>query len=221
MRFPDSDFPHTSSLPAAALPQLRRDLRRQRRQLDARTRLQAGHAIARRLCRHPLWRGQIHVGLYLPAFGEVPILPLARQLCRQHCRLYLPVVRRLDQRLVFVPTSIQQLAQRQRLIRHPLGMLQPASGRGRPVQQLDVLILPLLAADHRGARLGMGGGYYDRTLGQPARRCRTRPLRIGVGYGFQLLPCPLPTAPWDQPLHHLVTPTRHLIFAATGGTVTN
>ncbi len=197
--------------PPVDLPRLRRHLRQQRRALSVPQQRQAARAVARRLVRHPLWQGCQHIGLYLSAFGEVSLLPLARQLQRRGKRLYLPVVRRWDQRLRFVRTSARQLGTRQRLRRHPLGMQQPALHGSRSVHQLDVLVMPLLGFDAHGHRLGMGGGYYDRTLGQPGRGQCVRPLRLGVAHGFQQVAA-LPVQPWDQPLHQLVSPQRHWFF---------
>ncbi len=192
---------------AALAPQaLRRRLRAQRRALSSPQLRHAGLQVARRLGRAPFWRGVRHVGLYRPAFGEVPVLPLAHVLLRRGLRLYLPHVRALDRRLVFVPVSRGQLQQPQRLMRHPLGMRQPACARGRSVHRLDVLVMPLVAADRMGHRLGMGGGYYDRTLGQPAFGRRCRPLRLGLAHDFQQVQT-LWVQPWDQALHALALPS--------------
>ncbi|RMH46197.1 MAG: 5-formyltetrahydrofolate cyclo-ligase [Alphaproteobacteria bacterium] len=65
-----------------------------------------------------------------------------------------------------------------------------------------VVIVPLLAFDPRGFRLGYGGGFYDRTL--EALRRRGRVLAVGVAYEAQLLP-EIPLEPTDQPLDAVVT----------------
>jgi 5-formyltetrahydrofolate cyclo-ligase len=113
----------------------------------------------------------------------------------------LPVVRPLDQRLIFVPIERWHW-QRSRLARHRLGMLEPKHQRGYAVTQLDLLILPLVAVDARGLRLGMGGGFYDRTLAHAPHR----PNRMGLAYDFQCVPH-LHTHAWDQALDCVLTPS--------------
>lgn len=189
-----------ASMQRMTLADLRRYLRHTRRQLSAASRRQAGRQVADQLRRHPNIQAAQHIGIYLDDFGEVPTSALILQLLAQGKTVYLPVIRPFDQRLVFVPICMQQYQQR-RFYRHRLGMLEPRGQRGRLVAQLDVLIMPLVAVDQRGIRLGMGGGFYDRTLAHaPAR-----PYRIGLAYPFQQLAL-LPARPWDQALDAVVTP---------------
>ncbi|MET1025820.1 MAG: 5-formyltetrahydrofolate cyclo-ligase, partial [Dongiaceae bacterium] len=72
----------------------------------------------------------------------------------------------------------------------------------------DVLLVPLLAFDAYGYRLGYGGGFYDRTLDQLRRRAVTighhAPLAVGIGYAAQEVP-DVPRGPYDQPLDWIVT----------------
>ncbi|MCG2842412.1 5-formyltetrahydrofolate cyclo-ligase [Sandaracinobacter sp. RS1-74] len=73
-----------------------------------------------------------------------------------------------------------------------------------PLARPDVLLVPLLAADLRGNRLGQGGGHYDRTLA--ALRASGPVLAIGIAFDLQL-EAGIPAAPWDQPLDAIATPT--------------
>ena len=66
-------------------------------------------------------------------------------------------------------------------------------------EQLDLLIIPALAFDSEGYRLGRGKGYYDRYLAQ------TKARRIGVSFGL-LRPRHLPTEPWDLPMDRVYYP---------------
>lgn len=67
-----------------------------------------------------------------------------------------------------------------------------------------VFLVPGLAFDPRGVRLGRGRGWYDRLLAQ-----HPRGIRIGLAYEFQVVPC-LPEAPWDVRMHAVVTEARLL-----------
>jgi 5-formyltetrahydrofolate cyclo-ligase len=70
-----------------------------------------------------------------------------------------------------------------------------------PPSAVDLILVPAVACDRRGYRLGYGGGYYDRLLSSP--EWRSKPT-IGIVFEFAYLP-QLPTDPWDIPLHGVCT----------------
>ena len=74
--------------------------------------------------------------------------------------------------------------------------------------ELDLVLLPLLAVDKTGVRLGQGGGYYDATLAN----CHKRPLLCGVGYSWQLIDN-LPHESWDIKLDYFVSETGLIKFS--------
>jgi len=78
----------------------------------------------------------------------------------------------------------------------------------------QVLIVPLLAFDRRGYRLGYGGGFYDRTLAQ--LRARGEVLAIGLAYGAQAQPA-VPIEPTDEPLDLIATEAGLLHVQGRGG----
>lgn len=82
------------------------------------------------------------------------------------------------------------------------GIAQPVGGPR--VRRVDAVLIPLLAFDKSGQRLGQGGGHYDRALA--SKRAYRRPLRIGYGYSMQELPH-VPTDAHDVSLHAIVTET--------------
>ena len=79
-----------------------------------------------------------------------------------------------------------------------------------PLQNIDILFTPMVAFDIKGNRLGMGGGYYDRTL-QEYHHKQTGPYPIGLALDIQEVDT-LPTEIWDVPLPEIITPTRDIIF---------
>ncbi|MFK0190316.1 5-formyltetrahydrofolate cyclo-ligase [Kitasatospora sp. NPDC090308] len=86
------------------------------------------------------------------------------------------------------------------------GLLEPTAPRLGPdaVLGADVVLLPGLAVDPRGTRLGRGGGSYDRVLAR-LTRAGARPLLATLLYPGELLPA-LPAEPHDLPVHAVVTP---------------
>ena len=86
------------------------------------------------------------------------------------------------------------------------GILEPPPGA--PTTDPDLLLVPLVACDPYGTRLGQGGGHYDRTLA--ALRARKAVRAVGLAWECQVADA-LPRAPWDQPLDAIATPHRWII----------
>jgi 5-formyltetrahydrofolate cyclo-ligase len=82
------------------------------------------------------------------------------------------------------------------------GIAKPASGAAIRWTDLDLIVVPLLAFDAHGRRLGSGAGYYDRLLGRP--RPFRRPLVVGYAYALQQQ-AELPEDPWDRKLDAVAT----------------
>jgi 5-formyltetrahydrofolate cyclo-ligase len=87
------------------------------------------------------------------------------------------------------------------LLAGPFGILQPR--RSAPPVEPDVILVPLIAVDRRGTRLGRGKGHYDRVLA-PLRRKGAR--LIGIGWPIQRLDQDIPRDPWDVPLDAFASP---------------
>ena len=110
-----------------------------------------------------------------------------------------------DKRLRFVPIYQSKLLNIPTRI-HSLGMKQNHHRRLLWARELDVIICPLVAVDLNGNRMGMGGGFYDTTLGKSYRSGAKKPLKIGWCYDFQVVE-QLERQPWDVPLDGLITPS--------------
>jgi len=188
------------------LTQLRRRLKIQRNMLSAGQQRQAGWRFARRAQYYPPLRRAQRLAIYLAVRGELTLSPFIKLAWQRGQKLYLPVLHRRLPTLRFVAYSPQQVMRYNRF-----GIAEPAICRPQIMRnRLQAIIMPLLAFDAQGVRLGMGGGYYDRTLSN--FRHRSQPRRIGVGYAFQALPH-LPARAWDVPLHAALTDKRHYRFA--------
>ncbi len=139
---------------------------------------------------------------FWPIKDEIDIRPLMIELFNQGCQLALPVVQGKGQPLLF-----RAWRPGDPLEAGVFGTLQPSAKR--ETLEPDALIVPLLACDEEGWRLGYGGGFYDRTLtGLRARRAVTA---VGVGFDAQLVP-EVPHGPSDQRLDWLLTDRRACAF---------
>lgn len=89
----------------------------------------------------------------------------------------------------------------------PYGIEQPLTGDRVLPQQIDIVLVPLLAFDQKGYRIGYGKGFYDRYLA----RCRPDVLKIGLSF-FEALPIIEDTDQYDIPLSYCVTPQQLYVF---------
>ncbi len=139
---------------------------------------------------------------FWPIKDEIDIKPLMTELHSDGCTIALPVVQGRAQRLLFRvwrPGDVLEAG--------VFGTLQPSAQC--EVVEPDALLVPLLACDRDGWRLGYGGGFYDRTIEELRQK---RPVTaIGVGFDGQLVP-EVPHGPDDQRLDWLLTDRRASAF---------
>ena len=139
---------------------------------------------------------------FWPIKDEIDIRPLMTHLHGEGCRLALPVVHGRGQRL-----SFRTWRPGDPLEAGVFGTLQPQASC--ETLEPDALLVPLLACDAEGWRLGYGGGFYDRTLED--LRKRRKVTAIGVGFDQQLVP-DVPHGAEDQRLDWLLTDRRACAF---------
>jgi 5-formyltetrahydrofolate cyclo-ligase len=178
----------------------RKRLRACRRAVPAQLAWLAARAAARRALALPAVARARRVGVYFASDGELDPAPLVRALWRAGRAVYLPVGTGRHRALVF-----RRYRPDAGLVPDMHGIPAPADGEERPARALDVIVLPVVAFDARGHRLGRGGGHYDRTLAAGAHAAR--PLRVGYAYDAQRVP-QLTPARWDVPLDAVITPRR-------------
>ncbi|KIH80967.1 5-formyltetrahydrofolate cyclo-ligase [Pseudomonas batumici] len=196
--------PDTMTEPAPpSRPQLRRLLRKARRALSASEQRQAARGLYRQLAQHPLFRRARHISLYLPTDGEIDPRLLLREAQRRGKHTYLPVLSAWPRtRMVF-----QRIRPGEKLQPNRFRILEPRVNLAaqRKVWALDLVLLPLVGFDTEGGRLGMGGGFYDRSLAYLARRQSWRkPTLLGLAHECQKVG-KLNQASWDVPLQGTVT----------------
>ncbi len=194
-------------------PQLRRMLRNARRALTPSEQRKAAQGVYRQLAQHPLFRRAKHISLYLPTDGEIDPRLLLRAAQRRGKATYLPVLSAWPRtKMVF-----QRVRPGETLLPNRFRILEPRVNvrRQRKVWGLDLVLLPLVGFDDAGGRLGMGGGFYDRSLAYLARRQHWRkPTLLGLAHECQKVER-LVQASWDVPLAGTVTDKQWYIAQAS------
>lgn len=163
-------------------------------------------ALARLLGRQAIFLRARRVGLYRSTHGEIDPLPLMRLPQARRKLRFLPALRPYPRgRLWFLSHRPGDP-----LIDNRFGIPEPRlrNRRVRLPWALDLLLIPLVGFDARCNRLGMGGGYYDRTLAYLRRRRRWhRPRLVGIAHECQRVAALTPN-PWDIPLDLVATETQ-------------
>jgi 5-formyltetrahydrofolate cyclo-ligase len=178
---------------------LRIALRRQRQNLPPELVQEDSARIRDRLLSLDRFREAKSVMLYLPARGEVDTWPLLDHFWARDGEILLP---RCCENAAGIMEAYA-VTSRDDLGPGCFGLVEPQAKRARkvPIPEPEVILVPALAFDRRGYRLGFGGGYYDRFL--PTLSCS--PLLIGPAYAFQILKS-IPVEPWDRPVEMIATP---------------
>lgn len=187
---------------------LRSALRRKRENLPAdAVREDSARIVARLLDMERVFMARSAM-LYLPAKGEVDTWPLLEHFWARGGEVLLPRCRRGQ------PGVMDAIAVASRADLEPgrFGLTEPRADlpRRTPAPAPEIVLVPALAFDRDGNRLGFGGGYYDRFLPTLAGG----PWLVGLAYAFQLLDS-VPVEPWDCPVHAVVTP-EEIIHVNTG-----
>jgi 5-formyltetrahydrofolate cyclo-ligase len=184
------------------IPQLRQHFRRLRRELGHDEQQAHARLVSAQVERYLGFRSGLKISAYIAFQGEISLAPWIEGNRHRHCihlpRLYEPI----EPRLRFAP-----LKDDTRWMRNRFGIPEPEAHWGKTIaaQHLDIMLVPLVAFDRQGHRLGMGGGYYDRSMGFRGQRKHWRkPLLVGVAHSQQEHSA-LPQQPWDAALDVIIT----------------
>ena len=180
---------------------LRTETRRRRDALTSQERTRLSQRIVDAAAHWMQREGFDAVMLYLSMRSEVETTGLLEGLLHSGKQVCAPVVD--TEHLELVPRQIQNL--KTELVRHPYGMLEPNQTCPIfPTQHLQLIIVPGIAFDRKGYRLGYGKGFYDRFL----RKC-PHAGAMGLAYEIQLVEDTFPQA-WDVPVQHIFTETGRI-----------
>jgi len=183
--------------------QIRHQMRQQRNAYALPQRAEAAHHVARTISRSRFYRNSQRIACYIANDGELSLELLIERIWLEGKGCYLPVLDPIHHnRLWFAPYRPEDGMRLNRF-----GIPEPSCKKNERVraQSLDLILMPLVAFDKAGNRLGMGGGFYDRSLAFMLRRRYWRKPRLcGVAYDFQQVDH-LPSQPWDVPLEIIAT----------------
>ncbi len=192
-------------------PDLRQRLRKRRSELPESIVAENSRLIGRQLM--PSLQGARRIAGYLAFGNEVNVEDVLAQCRTAHCETFVPLIQ-ADHTLLFCP-----LDENTAIVQNRYGIREPAHDPHDCVAPtaLDAVLVPLLGFDTHCHRMGMGGGYYDRSFthrrhaeagpGSPSTPA-TSPLLIGVAHQLQCVERLTPQW-WDVPLDMVVT-ERHI-----------
>lgn len=189
--------------PSSDRSRLRAELRARRRAVPLHERASASRQFARILQRSQQLRPGRRIAVYVAHDCEADPSAIVRLARRNRCELYLPAIadyrrRRMEFRRYSIGTRL-------RPNRYGIGEPERGASPRIALRSLDLVLVPLVAVDPRGTRLGTGAGFYDRCLQHlRAGRSWRRPKLIGLGYEFQRVAA-LAARTWDVPLDALLT----------------
>ena len=192
------------SLQANKKSQLRNTMRRLRHQLPDQVQTDRANQLSDKLTHWPAFQSAKRLAMYLAQDGELSLEPLIKHCWHLQKQTFLPVLRPLPpNRLWFAPyhrdTDLQPN-------RYNIPEPNNAPQLNCRASQLNLVLFPLVAFDNKGGRLGMGGGFYDRTF-EHLNPLDKRPLFVGVAHREQQV-TELPIEQWDIPLDAVATPEK-------------
>ena len=156
----------------------------------------------------------LNIALFLSQDGELKTQLAIEYLwyCSEH-RVFLPVLEtKPDLHMAFVEFQETTL-----MINNQFGIPEPQAPLDKHLtgQQMDIVLMPLVGFDLQGNRMGMGGGYYDRSFAFKllSQYSENSPLLIGWAHSCQQV-SQLPNEPWDVPLDGIITEQGFKSFSA-------
>ena len=186
--------------------QLRKAIRQRRNALSVIQQRNAAIALATSLSSHSKIQAANRIAVYLTNDGELGTSIFIDWCWQQQKEVYLPVVHPFSSgNLLFL-----RYQQDSKLVSNAFGILEPKLDVTKvcPLTELDIICTPLVAFDETGARLGMGGGFYDRSL---AHWQQSKLYPLGLAHDCQLVEN-IPVESWDIPLPEIITPSKNYCF---------
>ncbi|NQZ87029.1 MAG: 5-formyltetrahydrofolate cyclo-ligase [Colwellia sp.] len=192
---------------------IRQEIRNKRGQLTADKQQEQADLLCQKLITQIEFKHVKRVAIYLANDGELNTQPFINWCWENEISVYLPVIHPFSNgNLLFLKHTKNST-----LIKNKYGILEPQLDVRNiiTVDNIEIIFTPLVAFDKRGNRLGMGGGFYDRTLAtwyiQYQQNKQTKLLPIGLAHDCQKVE-KIPAESWDIPLPIIITPTSRYNF---------
>jgi 5-formyltetrahydrofolate cyclo-ligase len=187
--------------PHSARTALRIDARAARARLNVDDRARASEKIADTIVRSSWFRRSKFIACYLPMQEEVDTWPLIDRAWRMKKRIFAPIVEKN------FTMHFCEVTAKSKLVLNRYGLSEPEDGEIIAPRALDVVITPVVAFDDDGNRLGMGGGYFDRTFSfLKHRKFLFHPKLIGLAFSCQRVD-KIAANPWDIRLFCVIDET--------------
>ena len=190
---------------------IRKKNRAERQNLSVFDQQSAGLATLVQLKTFHRYQSAKRIAIYLANDGELPLSSVASDIWKRKQNCFLPVIFGYQNRKMHFASYEKKSYFRDNLYGIPEPDI-PIQKQINPMD-LDLVLMPLVAFDLSGNRIGMGGGFYDRSFEfLKRRRSWKKPCLIGVAYDFQE-EVSLQKDDWDMPLDGVVTPSRLIKFS--------
>ncbi len=176
---------------------LRLSFNKKRKNLSKEQVIKKSNELCKRISKSQWFLESKTIALYHPISNEVDLLSLLTPALIAEKTFLLPVVN--DGFYM----NFKEFDNKTRLVANKYGILEPQDTNIVPVNEIDLCLMPLCGFNRNGARLGMGGGYYDRYFALNKLQKKTTIL-AGIAYDFQesaTIPCEM----WDIPLNLIFT----------------
>ncbi|MBT3799229.1 MAG: 5-formyltetrahydrofolate cyclo-ligase [Porticoccaceae bacterium] len=182
--------------------EIRSQLRVKRRSLTEQEQQLAAQKISSLVNKESLFIQGNRVGVYLANDGEIDPSLIVSMARTAGCHCFLPVIDPIHAHCLY----FAQYDLDSELNANRYGILEPVVEQAMMLsaRDLDILLMPLVAFDREGTRIGMGGGFYDRSLAFMAETEYPKPALIGLAHSLQEMPH-LVRQQWDIPLHLIAT----------------
>lgn len=180
--------------------ELRRQKRRARQAINTADRKRYSHHICEALLSSKHYQSAQHIGVYLALPEEVNLQPFIERAWADGKTLYLPVVEARDCAMTFAPYSPKTL-----LTPDVMKIPVPDTDARLDVAALDMVVVPLVVFDAGANRVGMGGGFYDRTFAFKNGQNGEKPALIGAAFEAQRSQENLIAAAWDVALDAVIS----------------
>jgi 5-formyltetrahydrofolate cyclo-ligase len=179
---------------------IRQQFRNNRKQLNSLEQNTCSSQLALQLIQNKIFKRSKHIAFYIASNGEIDPALILQTAWQQNKNCYLPIVT-TEKNLLFAPYAFSD-----ELIPNRYKILEPKKQNNLITpDQLDLVLVPLVAFDNNGNRLGMGAGYYDHTFAFLNTTPRpTKPLLLGLAYEWQRAE-QLSAESWDVKLNGIVT----------------